>query len=67
MGIQRFSHVMHIVSDVRGQLAPEKSAYDAIRVLSSRHLVRSSKIQAMKSLASLSPLEESSTAVPLAG
>lgn len=31
MAIERFSHVMHIVSTVVGQLAPNKSAYDLLR------------------------------------
>lgn len=31
MTIERYSHVMHIVSQVEGQLAPERSAFDLIR------------------------------------
>jgi anthranilate synthase component 1 len=30
MVIERYSHVMHIVSNVRGQLEPEKDAFDAL-------------------------------------
>ena len=29
--IERYSHVMHIVSQVEGQIAPDKSAYDLMR------------------------------------
>jgi len=31
MTIERYSHVMHIVSQVEGQLAPERTAFDLIR------------------------------------
>lgn len=31
MEIERYSHVMHLVSNVAGQLRPEVSAYDALR------------------------------------
>jgi anthranilate synthase component 1 len=31
MHVQRYSHVMHIVSEVRARLAPGKSSYDAVR------------------------------------
>ena len=31
MDVERFSHVMHLVSHVEGQLRPELSAYDALR------------------------------------
>jgi anthranilate synthase component 1 len=31
MAIERYSHVMHIVSHVSGQLRPEKDAYDLLR------------------------------------
>jgi anthranilate synthase component 1 len=31
MTIERYSHVMHIVSQVEGQLAPERSAFDLMR------------------------------------
>ena len=31
MEIERYSHVMHLVSNVTGQLRPELSAYDALR------------------------------------
>ncbi|HYO93990.1 MAG TPA: anthranilate synthase component I family protein, partial [Polyangiaceae bacterium] len=31
MGIDRFSHVMHIVSEVEGQLAPDQNPWDVIR------------------------------------
>ncbi len=31
MIVERYSHVMHIVSNVHGQLAPSKTAYDVLR------------------------------------
>jgi anthranilate synthase component 1 len=31
MAVERYSHVMHIVSDVRGRLAPGMTAFDALR------------------------------------
>jgi anthranilate/para-aminobenzoate synthase component I len=31
--VERYSHVMHIVSEVRGELAPNKNAYDALAAL----------------------------------
>jgi anthranilate synthase component 1 len=31
MGIERFSHVMHIVSVVEGQIRPERNAFDLLR------------------------------------
>ena len=31
MTIERYSHVMHITSNVNGQLAPERDAFDALR------------------------------------
>jgi anthranilate synthase component 1 len=31
MAVERYSHVMHIVSDVRGQLRPEFDAFDLLR------------------------------------
>jgi anthranilate synthase component 1 len=31
MAIERYSHVMHIVSDVRGELAEDKTAFDVLR------------------------------------
>ena len=30
MAVRKFSHVMHLVSTVRGRLAPRKSAYHAL-------------------------------------
>jgi anthranilate synthase component 1 len=31
MHVERYSHVMHIVSDVKGRLAPGRTAFDALR------------------------------------
>ena len=57
MGIQRFSHVMHIVSDVRGELAADKSAYDAIRAaFPAGTLSGAPKIRAMEIIDELEPI-----------
>jgi anthranilate synthase component 1 len=31
MGVERYSHVMHIVSEITGQLSPDKGAWDVLR------------------------------------
>jgi anthranilate synthase component 1 len=31
MAVERYSHVMHIVSNIRGRLAPGKNAFDVLR------------------------------------
>mgnify|MGYP001465623063 CR=1 FL=1 len=57
MGIQRFSHVMHIVSEVRGKLADNKSAYDAIRAaFPAGTLSGAPKIRAMEIIDDLEPV-----------
>jgi anthranilate synthase component 1 len=56
MGIQRFSHVMHIVSDVRAQLADGLSAFDAVRAtFPAGTLSGAPKIRAMEIIDSLEP------------
>ena len=56
MGIQRFSHVMHIVSEVRAQLHNTRNAYDAIRAtLPAGTLSGAPKIRAMELIDELEP------------
>jgi len=54
MHIERYSHVMHIVSVVSGTLSPSKSAYDAFRaVFPAGTLSGAPKIRAMQLISSL--------------
>ena len=47
--IERYSHVMHIVTDVEGQLRPEFSAYDVMRATFPAGTVSGSpKVRAMQ-------------------
>lgn len=49
MIIERYSHVMHIVSNVDGQLRPDKSAYDVMRATFPAGTVSGSpKVRAME-------------------
>ncbi len=49
MIIERYSHVMHIVSNVEGTLAPDKSAYDVMRATFPAGTVSGSpKVRAME-------------------
>jgi anthranilate synthase component 1 len=49
MTIERYSHVMHIVTNVHGQLAPDKSAYDVMRATFPAGTVSGSpKVRAMQ-------------------
>ncbi|MEI6106890.1 MAG: anthranilate synthase component I [Opitutae bacterium] len=53
MTIERYSHVMHIVSQVEGQLAPERSAFDLMRATFPAGTVSGApKIRAMQLIAS---------------
>jgi anthranilate synthase component 1 len=53
MCIERYSHVMHIVSQVEGQLAPERSAFDLMRATFPAGTVSGApKIRAMQLIAS---------------
>lgn len=64
MIIERYSHVMHIVSDVTGTLAPEHDAYDVMRVTFPAGTVSGApKIRAMEIIAEL----EKSKRGPYAG
>jgi anthranilate synthase component 1 len=54
MIIERYSHVMHIVSNVEGRLRPDKSAYDVMRATFPAGTVSGSpKVRAMEIISSL--------------
>lgn len=54
--VERYSHVMHIVSDVRGRLAPGKTAFDVFRACFPAGTVSGApKIRAMEIIAALEP------------
>ncbi len=54
MTIERYSHVMHIVSQVEGQLAPERTAYDLMRATFPAGTVSGApKIRAMQLIAQM--------------
>lgn len=56
MVIERYSHVMHIVSQVEGQIAPEKTAYDLMRATFPAGTVSGApKIRAMQIIAQYEP------------
>ena len=64
MVIERYSHVMHIVSDVTGKLSPEHDAYDVMRATFPAGTVSGApKIRAMEIIAEL----EKSKRGPYAG
>ena len=56
MGVERYSHVMHIVSQVEGQIAPDKTAYDLMRATFPAGTVSGApKIRAMQIIAQYEP------------
>jgi anthranilate synthase component 1 len=56
MVIERYSHVMHIVSNVRGRLAPDHDAYDVVRACFPAGTVSGApKIRAMEIIDELEP------------
>ena len=56
MLIERYSHVMHIVSNVRGKLKPEMSAMDVLRATFPAGTVSGApKVRAMEIIAELEP------------
>ncbi|MGA0368979.1 MAG: anthranilate synthase component I family protein, partial [Kiritimatiellia bacterium] len=56
MIIERYSHVMHIVSNVRGTLHPQKNSYDLMRAtFPAGTLSGAPKIRAMEIIAELEP------------
>ncbi len=56
MDVERYSHVMHLVSHVTGKLRPEYSAYDALRACFPAGTVSGApKIRAMEIIAEVEP------------
>ncbi|HEX7080914.1 MAG TPA: anthranilate synthase component I family protein [Gammaproteobacteria bacterium] len=54
--IERYSHVMHIVSGVKGRLAPERDAFDLFAAaFPAGTLVGAPKVRAMELIANLEP------------
>ncbi|MDI6753621.1 MAG: anthranilate synthase component I [Thermodesulfobacteriota bacterium] len=63
MGVERYSHVMHIVSNVRGLLAPGKTAFDVFRAAFPAGTVTGApKIRAMEIIEELEPVRRGSYA-----
>jgi anthranilate synthase component 1 len=55
--IERYSHVMHLVSNVRGELAPGRDAFDALRAtFPAGTLSGAPKIRAMEIIEELEPV-----------
>jgi anthranilate synthase component I len=58
MNIERYSHVMHIVSNVEGELAPEQDAMDVLRATFPAGTVSGApKIRAMEIINELEPVK----------
>jgi anthranilate synthase component 1 len=56
MQVERYSHVMHIVSSVRGELAPGKDAFDVLRACFPAGTVSGApKVRAMEIIDELEP------------
>lgn len=56
MVVERYSHVMHIVSQVEGEIAPDKNAYDLMRATFPAGTVTGApKIRAMQIIAQYEP------------
>ena len=56
MGVERYSHVMHLVSHVQGKLRPELNAFNALRACFPAGTVSGApKIRAMQIIAELEP------------
>jgi anthranilate synthase component 1 len=56
MNVERYSHVMHIVSNVSGRLAPEKTIYDVLQACFPAGTVSGApKIRAMEIIEELEP------------
>ncbi|HBN08113.1 MAG TPA: anthranilate synthase component I, partial [Cyanobacteria bacterium UBA8530] len=54
--IERYSHVMHLVSDVRGKIKPEKNSFDLLRACFPAGTVSGApKIRAMELIGRLEP------------
>jgi anthranilate synthase component 1 len=60
MAIERYSHVIHIVSNVRGKLAPDKSAFDLfVSAFPAGTVSGAPKIRAMQIISELEPEKRS--------
>ena len=58
MGIERYSHVMHIVSNVQGKLSPDKTPMDTLKAtLPAGTLSGAPKIRAMEIIDELEPIK----------
>ncbi len=58
MTVERYSHVMHIVSQVEGRIAPDKNAYDLMRATFPAGTVSGApKIRAMQIIAQIEQLQ----------
>jgi anthranilate synthase component 1 len=58
MFVERYSHVMHIVSQVEGQIAPEKNAFDLMRATFPAGTVSGApKVRAMQIIAENEPVQ----------
>jgi anthranilate synthase component 1 len=56
MTIEQYSHVIHIVSDVKGRLAPDRDAFDALRACFPAGTVSGApKVRAMEIIEELEP------------
>jgi anthranilate synthase component 1 len=58
MAVERYSHVMHIVSQVEGRIAPERNAFDLMRATFPAGTVSGApKIRAMQIIAGQEPVQ----------
>ncbi|MHB9098793.1 MAG: anthranilate synthase component I [Syntrophales bacterium] len=56
MAVERYSHVMHLVSDIQAQIAPQKDCYDVLRAtFPAGTLSGAPKVRAMEIIAELEP------------
>lgn len=56
MAVERYSHVMHIVSDIRGKLKPQHDAFDLLRAtFPAGTLTGAPKVRAMEIIEELEP------------
>ena len=56
MAVERYSHVMHLVSDIQAQIAEEKDAFDVLKAtFPAGTLTGAPKVRAMEIIAELEP------------
>ena len=56
MAVERYSHVMHLVSDIQAQISPQKDCYDVLRAtFPAGTLSGAPKVRAMEIIAELEP------------